>query len=247
MDVWALGRDKPFWVTEFGFLNPSAFPNRKGQSLSQGLAEFLDTLQSFHQRVSMGPTFFFSYESGLVDSLGHPSGMVDATGNFVPAAVTIFNRSWGLYWGSPDQPWATRRPVTPADVALIASYHTRVKPASLQPPGWNIYLDDVSSLQSCRDSASVDFEDGRLVLKTLPATHCRNKYSTGEIISKSKQEFGFFEARYRVRDISGLNNAFWITTDTFEIDIAEVHYPNYIGCTIHNWTLKGLSVPMTVI
>jgi len=245
-DVWALGRNKPLWVTEFGFTNATAFPNKKGQTLSQGLMELMDSFQTFHQRVSMGPTFFFSYYSGLVDDQGHSSGMVDGSGNFVPAAIALFHRSWGLYWGSPDQPWATRRAVTPADVALIASYHTRVKPQIFQPSAWSIYRDDNPSLQSCRDSGSVDFENGGLILKTLPATRCRNKYATGEIITKDKRQFGFFEARYKIGDIPGLNNAFWLTTDTFEIDIAEVHYPNYIGCTIHNWALKGLSVGVAI-
>ena len=93
-DVWALGRTRPLWVTEFGFLNPQAFPNKKGQTLTQGLNELVDTLCAFHQRVSMGPIFFFSYGSGLVDSKGRPSGLVDAAGNFVPAAKTFLSQRW---------------------------------------------------------------------------------------------------------------------------------------------------------
>ena len=55
------------------------------------------------------------------------------------------------------------------------------------------------------------------------------------MISKAKQKYGFFEATIKAADISGINNAFWLVTeDGFEIDIAEVHYPNILRLTLHN-------------
>jgi len=55
------------------------------------------------------------------------------------------------------------------------------------------------------------------------------------MISKVRQKYGFFEASIKSADISGLNNAFWLVTeDHFEIDIAEIHFPNIVRLTLHN-------------
>jgi hypothetical protein len=90
-DVWALGRDKPFWITEWGYLDPK-FPNKKGQTLSQGLKEVLDAFDDLSQRVPVGPMLFYSYNSGLLDAEGNPSG-VDANREFVPAANVLSARA----------------------------------------------------------------------------------------------------------------------------------------------------------
>lgn len=34
----------------------------------------------------------------------------------------------------------------------------------------------------------------------------------------------------------GINNAFWVVTKGYEIDIAELHYPGDLGISLHNWT-----------
>jgi beta-glucanase (GH16 family) len=53
--------------------------------------------------------------------------------------------------------------------------------------------------------------------------------------SNFKQKFGFFEARMKIANATGINNAFWLVTeDGFEIDIAEVHYPGTVRTTLHN-------------
>jgi len=91
-DVWALGRDKPFWITEWGYLDPK-FPNKKGQSLSQGLKEVIDAFDDLSQRVPIGPMLFYSYNSGLTDASGKPSGLVDSKGDFTPAASVLEARA----------------------------------------------------------------------------------------------------------------------------------------------------------
>jgi beta-glucanase (GH16 family) len=69
----------------------------------------------------------------------------------------------------------------------------------------------------------------------LVAANCHARWSTGYMISKSRQKFGFLEATMKAADIDGLNNAFWLVTeDHFEIDIAEVHYPNIARLTLHD-------------
>ncbi|WP_315742112.1 glycoside hydrolase family 16 protein [Bradyrhizobium sp. SZCCHNR1075] len=151
-----------------------------------------------------------------------------------------------LDWGSPDQPWGARRAVTAADRAAIAAYRSGRKApifstnfsgtAELQAD-WNVVSDDNRSLTACRGPASVEPSTAGLRLKTLLATDCRSaRWSTGYIASKAKYGYGFVEARIKIADIKGVNNAVWLTTDdNFEIDIAEARYPNYVHLGLQYW------------
>jgi beta-glucanase (GH16 family) len=149
-------------------------------------------------------------------------------------------------WSNPDQPpWGVRRPVTGADRASIAGYRSGRKrpifstnfidPQELHKD-WDLESEDKSNLKSCRRPQNVVTTSGGLELQTLNATDCTNKWSTGHLASKARYRFGFFEASMKAGDISGLNNAFWLTTDTtFEMDIPEIHYPNVIHMALVNW------------
>ncbi|MDQ0472692.1 glycoside hydrolase family 16 protein [Labrys wisconsinensis] len=157
-------------------------------------------------------------------------------------------------WGNPDQPWGTRRPVTAADQARIASYRSGHRAPAFQTDftdaaalqlQWALQSDDHPDLQACRQPQSVIATPAGLELKTLAAVgKCHARWSTGFLISRSSYSYGFFEARFRAADISGLNNAFWLVSAShFEIDVAEVHEPNDLGMSLHDWTTSsGTSV-----
>jgi hypothetical protein len=145
-------------------------------------------------------------------------------------------------WGNPDHSWGMRRPVTEADRARIAHYRatkpgfeeTFAKPEELTS-WWALQSDDNPGLKSCRRPENVVITSHELQLRTLDATDCHAKWSTGSMISKARYPFGFFEARMKIANITGINNAFWLVTDDhFEIDIAEVHYPSEVRMTLHN-------------
>jgi beta-glucanase (GH16 family) len=76
-----------------------------------------------------------------------------------------------------------------------------------------------------------------LRLKILAASACRSaSWSTGYIASKGKFGYGFFEARIKIADIRGLDNAFWLTSDdNFEIDVTETYYPSYMHLGLQYW------------
>lgn len=81
-----------------------------------------------------------------------------------------------------------------------------------------------------------------LLLKTTATQDCgpNFKWATASIWSNFKQKYGFFEARLKIGDISGLNNAFWMTTDDeVEIDAPEIHYPNQASTVLHKWNKQG--------
>jgi hypothetical protein len=92
-DTWALGRAKPLWVTEFGFLDPTKFPNKTASDESQAVAQVLAAFDNLGQRVPLGPLCFYSYNSGAVDSSNHEHGLVDLKGNFVPVAGVLSARA----------------------------------------------------------------------------------------------------------------------------------------------------------
>jgi hypothetical protein len=147
-------------------------------------------------------------------------------------------------WGNPNQPWGTRRPVTPADRAAIAAFRAPTRPvvyatvftdADALKTHWWVQSDDQPYLKSCRGPESVAATGAGLVLATRMATHCRAAWETGAIGSRFRQPYGLYEASLKAADVSGINNAFWLTTtDNFEIDIAEVHFPGIVRMTLHN-------------
>jgi beta-glucanase (GH16 family) len=160
-------------------------------------------------------------------------------------------------WGSPDQPYGKRRPVTAADRKAIQAYRSGAttpifstnftSPAELQSD-WNLVSDDNQwgTFQSCRRPASVAATPAGLELKTLLATDCRHKWSTGYAVTKARYSYGFFEATMKIADIKGMNNAFWMTTednpatgDHFEIDVTEAQFPSYSHIGLQQYPAKG--------
>jgi Glycosyl hydrolases family 16 len=154
-------------------------------------------------------------------------------------------------WGSPDQRWGTRRAVTAADRAAIAAYRSGRKapilstdftsPAELAAD-WSLESNDNPTLKFCRRPESVETSPAGLRLKTLVAGNCRTAHwSTGHVASKAKYGYGFYEARIKIADIKGVNNAFWLTTDdNFEIDVTEATYPSYMHMGLQYWPHNGI-------
>ena len=59
---------------------------------------------------------------------------------------------------------------------------------------------------------------------------------------KFRQLYGYFECEMRIASEPGVNNAFWMISDKrmagkehFELDIAEVKYPNIVQVSIRRW------------
>lgn len=113
---------------------------------------------------------------------------------------------------------------------------------------WDEVSDDNTwgGYRSCRRPVNVQVLAAGLRLKTLIATDCKNKWSTGSILGKQRFGYGFFEARMKVADIKGLDNAFWMTTgdyaptgDHFEIDVSEVQSPSYDHLDLQQYPAKG--------
>lgn len=68
-------------------------------------------------------------------------------------------------------------------------------------------------------------------------------WTSGNIWTKRKFKYGYFECRYKYAAVEATNNSFWLMTQgadpiegkRFEIDINEGHFPNEVNTNIHNW------------
>jgi hypothetical protein len=69
-DASFLGKDKPFWVTEWGFSDPKGFPNKKGKNMNDALEESLEAYEKLNREIPLGPLMFYRYDVWLADDLG---------------------------------------------------------------------------------------------------------------------------------------------------------------------------------
>jgi hypothetical protein len=163
-------------------------------------------------------------------------------------------------WGSPDQSYGRRRPVTDADRKEIRSYRSSsaapvfatnfIDPEEFKA-NWRLMTDHSGKI--CRTPDNVQVSKSGLTLKTMVSTNCPgNKWSTGSIQSKASYGYGFFEARMKIADIKGMNNAFWMNTanqpatrDYFEIDVCECQYPSYDHIGLQQYPAKKENVALS--
>jgi beta-glucanase (GH16 family) len=140
--------------------------------------------------------------------------------------------------------WATTRQPTGDEQREIKQYRDRTSPWAFQVDFHNRtqaesqfepVTDDLVWLKSCRQPENVVI-NGALRLQTKLAKHCRGRWSTGYVVSRSfSQLHGYFEARMKITKKPGINNAFWLTGKHLEIDIVEARMPNIIHMTLHDW------------
>ena len=104
-----------------------------------------------------------------------------------------------------------------------------------------------SGILSSRGPDNAVVKDGALHMMTYKETKGKagKEWTTahlGVIPEVFRQKYGYWEARYKYCDSSGINNAFWLITgagtimdykQSYEIDINEGHYPNEVACTYH--------------
>lgn len=92
-----------------------------------------------------------------------------------------------------------------------------------------------------RDNALVS--NGTLKLINKKEQRGGQNWTSGNIWTKEKFKYGYFECRYKYAAAPATNNSFWLMTrgsdpsngKRFEIDINEGHFPNKLNTNIHNW------------
>ncbi len=104
-------------------------------------------------------------------------------------------------------------------------------------------------IDSARFRNNIVVEDGlaKLITRreqtTDPDSGTVFEWTSAHMFTRTfNQEFGYFEARMRIADADGQNNAFWLTkvddagNAPLELDIAEAHYPTFTTANLHDRT-----------
>ncbi len=113
---------------------------------------------------------------------------------------------------------------------------------------WSIWRSEAafpSHILSSRWPENVEMYDGNLHLITRKEQMGGAEWTSASVWVRPeffRQSYGYWEARYKYAPASGLNNAFWITTQPlnglpmekhYELDINEGHFPNEINTNYH--------------
>ncbi len=92
---------------------------------------------------------------------------------------------------------------------------------------------------STRWSENVEQRDGLLRLLTKKETkpaYPEKEWTTGSVKVRPeafKQCYGYWEASMKLNAAPGLNNAFWMIDNSYEIDIVEAHFRNLVNTNLH--------------
>ncbi|MBA7934707.1 glycoside hydrolase family 16 protein [Klebsiella sp. RHBSTW-00215] len=147
-------------------------------------------------------------------------------------------------WNKTDQLLSLKRESESSDSDMLKKY-TRLAAAKANLLNqdtfndyWIVKSDDSKDIYSCRRFGNIEYHKNLLLFKTLSEHSCKlnRAWSTGYIESKDFIHYGYIESSIKITNASGINNAFWLmSSNDIEVDIAEVHYPNNIHITIHDW------------
>ncbi|WP_299472508.1 glycoside hydrolase family 16 protein [uncultured Roseibium sp.] len=107
--------------------------------------------------------------------------------------------------------------------------------------------------KTMRYPRNVVVEDGELDLELGHQSDPKRPFTGGYIRTRSfRQTYGYFECEMRIASEGGVNNAFWMVSDRslqgntqFELDIAEVKYPNIVQVSARRWKPEKIVLAAT--
>lgn len=97
---------------------------------------------------------------------------------------------------------------------------------------------------SSRWEENAVIKSGKLYIYNKKENKGGQEWTSASLTSRNEFDYGYFECRVKIAQSSGINNALWLYSNKneqghlFEIDIAEVHYPNLLYTNIHDWGTK---------
>lgn len=97
-----------------------------------------------------------------------------------------------------------------------------------------------SHILSSRWRENATIKRGKLYLNNRKESKGGRMWTSASLTCKEMFKYGYFECRMKISGSDGINNSFWMYQsnakmgNSFEIDIAEAHYPNIIQTNIHD-------------
>ena len=186
------------------------------------------------------------YAKGALEYLiqtGIIKGMTDTTvapkGNATRAqGAVILKRFMQFFvWAGP-----------PTDQEWVMTFNDEFSGDSLDWGTWRSEASAPGHILSSRWPENIVVKDGDLRLEIRKEEREGSSWTAGSVWVRPEvfgQAYGYWEARYKIAKGHSINNAFWTitslapqaktTTDQFELDINEGHYPNAVNMTLHSF------------
>lgn len=96
-------------------------------------------------------------------------------------------------------------------------------------------------IKSSRWRENLTTKMGKLRINNKRESKGGKEWTTGCMICRINNGYGYYECRAKISKASGVNNSFWMSAgrkpgmNAFEIDFFEIHYPNIIHYTVHDY------------
>lgn len=93
---------------------------------------------------------------------------------------------------------------------------------------------------------------GKLRIKNKSERRGGKDWTSGCMTCRVNNDYGYYECRMKISSAEGINNSFWMSAGrkpglhAFEIDFFEIHYPNKIHYTVHDYGIDVSSKSKTL-
>ncbi len=143
--------------------------------------------------------------------------------------------------GDDSSPQAEPAPMVPLEGRWELVFDEEFDDVQAVEARWHFQNGPSGHILSSRWRENVEVAGGTLRLVNRQEQRAGQEWTSGNIWTKQRFTYGYFECRYRYSDAPGVNNSFWIfrpitrpaRKDQFELDINEGHHPNRINMNIH--------------
>ncbi len=173
-------------------------------------------------------------QTGIIKGTSDTTVSAKETATRAQAAVILKRFMQQFVWAGP-----------PKNTDWVLTFQDEFSGDSLDWGIWRSEATYPSHILSSRWPENVSMKDGNLYLNTKKEKVGGAEWTSASVWVRPeyfRQSYGYFEARYKYASASGLNNAFWITTQFlslprekhYELDINEGHFPNEINTNYHS-------------
>ncbi|MBQ2966525.1 MAG: S-layer homology domain-containing protein [Clostridia bacterium] len=139
----------------------------------------------------------------------------------------------------------------PTDEEWVLTFNDEFNGTEMDWSIWKSAAQSPASLLSSRWPENAVVKDGNLNLEVRREQRGGKEWTAGSVWVRPEvfsQSYGYWEARYKIAECSGINNSFWMTTGStklpntgyrYELDVNEGHYPNIMNTNYHRYYEDG--------
>ncbi|MBR5239793.1 MAG: S-layer homology domain-containing protein [Clostridia bacterium] len=137
----------------------------------------------------------------------------------------------------------------PTDEEWVLTFNDEFNGTEMDWTIWKSAAQSPASLLSSRWPENAVVKDGNLNLEVRREQRGGKEWTAGSVWVRPEvfsQSCGYWEARYKIAECSGINNSFWMTSSVgekegkrYELDINEGHYPNIVNTNYHHHFADG--------